>query len=295
MSLRHTILFLFLLTSFSAHAFELIMIQAVSDTRKTFITRNGLRKGVHVGMKGTFTAEDVSILARAVNVTGNFTQWSVVNQELTIPFEKGSIVTYYPATEYIWALAPESERKKYIKSEVPRMKRSWVFKGAISRGLSETVSDAPANTSKRGGFVGEIYHERDLYYNLAFDIGVRYEREIINYSGASFTTSRNLVIADLIYYFDGLRDYISGGRFFLSAGLGYGLSNTTTVGLEQSGPVSLLPAVRAGVSLPFSELWEFIFDSAFETLSTREEQKNGNIQTTNQTNFKVGFGLRRNF
>ncbi len=295
MNLRHTFFFVLLFVTFSAHAFELIMIQAVSESRKTFITRSGKRQGVQPGMTGTFTADDVSILAKAINVTGGFTQWQIINIDAILPFEKGAIVTYYPATEYIWALAPESERKKYIKSEVPRTKRSLVFKGALTRGLSESVSDAPANTSRRGGYLAEVYYEKDIYYNLAFDVGVRYEREVINYSGASLQTKRSLLIADLLYYFDGLRDYLSGGRIFLGAGAGYGLSNTSTVGLSQSGPVSLLPTVKAGLSLPFNDTWEFVTDTAFESLNTREEQEDGRIQTTTQTNFKVGFGLRRFF
>lgn len=295
MHLRHTIFLILLFTTVSAHAFELIMVQAISESRKTFITRNGKRQGIQPGMTGTFTAEDVSVLAKAINVTGGFTQWQIVNTDAILPFEKGAIITYYPATEYIWALAPESERRKYIKSEVPRTKRSLVFKGAISRGLSESVSDAPANTSRRGGYMAEVYYEKDLYFNLAFDIGLRYEREVINYDGASLQTKRSLAIVDLLYYFDGLRDYISGGRFFLGAGLGYGLSNTSTVGLSQSGPVSMIPTVKAGISLPFNDDWEFVSDAAFESLNTREEQESGRIQTTTQTNFKMGFGLRRFF
>lgn len=295
MHLRHTVFFILLFMSITAQAFELIMIQAVSDTKRTFITRNGKRQGVQVGMTGTFTAENFSILARAMNVTGNFTQWQILNSETVVPFEKGSIVTYYPATEYIWALAPESERRKYIKSEKPVFRKSWVFKGALTRGLSESVSDAPANTPRRGGFLGEVYFEKDFYENLAFDVGLRYEQEVVNYTGASLTTKRSLLIADLIYYMTFFREYISGGRFYLAAGLGYGLSNTTTTGLEQSGPVSLLPTVKAGVTLPFNETWEFLFDGAFESLNTRETQEGGRVQTTTQTNFKVGFGLRRFF
>jgi hypothetical protein len=295
MRLHHAILVLFLFVSISAHAFELIMVQAVSDTKKTFITRNGKRQGIQIGMTGTFTAEDVSILARAVNVTGGFTQWQIINQDAILPFEKGAIVTYYPATEYIWALAPESERKKYIKTEIPVFRRSVVFKGNLTRGLSESVSDAPANTSRRGGFAGEVYYEKDFYENLAFDAGLRYEREVINYTGASLVTKRNMAIVDLIYYFNGLRDYIAGGKFYIAAGIGYGLSNTSTVGLSQSGVVSLLPTVKAGINLPFNEEWEFLTDGAFESLSTREEQESGRVQTTTQTNFKVGFGLRKFF
>lgn len=294
MSFRRLLIFTFLLISFSANAFELIMIQSVSDTKRTFITRNGKRQGIIRGMTGTFTAEDISVLAKAVNVTGNFAQWELINQEAILPFEKGKIVTYYAANEYIWALAPESERKKYIKSEVPYIKRSWVFKGALTRGLSESVSDAPATTSNRGGFLGEVYYERDFYNSLAFDFGLRYEREVINYPGASLITRRSMAIADVIYYFDFMREYLKG-KFFIAGGLGYGLSNTTTVGLSQSGPVAMLPAVKLGLTLPFNETWEFITDGAFESLQTSEEQEDGRKQTTTQTNFKFGFGLRRYF
>ena len=277
-----------------AHAFELVTIQTVSETKKTFITRNGKRQGIIRGMTGTFTAENVSVLAKAVSVTGNFAQWQLINNEAILPFEKGAIVTYYAANEYLWALAPESERAKYIKSEIPSIKQSWVFKGALTRGIADSVSDAPASTSRRGGFMGEIYYERDIRGPLAFDLGLRYEREVINYAGASLITKRSLAIADIIYYFDFMRDYLKG-KFFLAGGLGYGLSNTSTVGLEQSGPVSLLPTVKIGLALPFNDDWQFITDSAFESLQTSEEQEDGTKQTTTQTNFKFGFGLRRYF
>jgi hypothetical protein len=288
------VLIFLLALSFTAHAFELIMIQSISETKKTFITRNGKRQGIIRGMTGTFTAEDISVLAKAVNVTGNFAQWELINKEAILPFEKGKIVTYYAANEYLWALAPESERKKYIKSEIPHSKRSWVFKGALTRGLSESVSDAPAATSNRGGFLGEIYYEKDIYESLAFDVGVRYEREVVAYPGASLVTRRQMLVADIIYYFDFMREYLKA-KYFIAGGLGYGLSNTATVGLTQSGPVAMLPTVRIGMTLPFDETWEFVTDGAFESLQTSEEQEDGNIQTTTQTNFKFGFGLRRYF
>lgn len=286
-------LFILLSISLSAHAFELVMIQAVSDSKKTFITRNGKREGIQQGMTGTFTAEDVSVLARAISVSGNFTQWQLINPDAIFPFEKGKIITYYAATEYLWALAPESERRKYIKSEIPVLKSSLIFKGSVSRGISETVSDAPANTPTRGSFMGEVYYEKDLIPNLSFDVGIRYEQEVINYTGASFLTRRNIAIVDLNYYFDFLKQYIAGSRLFLGAGFGYGLSQTSTTGLKQSGPISLLPTAKIGVALPLNPTWEFIFDGGFEAMTSREEQESGKIQTTTQTNFKLGFGLRK--
>lgn len=293
MNFRHLLLYFVLFTAFSAHAFELIMIQAVSDTKKTFITRNGKRQGVIRGMTGTFTAENVSVLAKAVSVTGNFTQWELINKEALLPFDKGAIVTYYAAEEYLWALTPETERRKYIKSLIPQLRQSWVFKGALTTRLNESVSDAPATTNRRGGFLGELYYERDFYGPFAFDVGFRYEREVINYTGATLITKRALLITDLLYYFD-VREYFNG-RIFIGAGVGYGLSNTSTTGNSQSGPVGILPTAKLGLTLPFTDDWEFVGEGALESIQTSEEQQEGRRQTTTQVNSKFGIGLRRFF
>ena len=293
MRLHHTFLILLLVLCTSAYGYELITIQAVSDTKKTFITRNGKRQGVTRGMTGTFTAQDFSILARALNVTGQFTQWEIINQDATLPFEKGTIVTWYPATEYLWALNPEKARQKYIKSTAILPRNSWVFKGSFSRGLSESVSGVPAAETRRGGYMGEVYFEKSFTRKLAFDVGFRYEQEVINYTGFSFNTSRSMLVTDLIYYLDAFQDLLNDGRFFLGAGFGYGLSNTSSNRLSQSGIVGMLPTVKTGISLPFNDEWEFIADAAFESLQTKEAQKSGLEQTTTQTNLKAGFGLRR--
>lgn len=293
MRLHHIIFTALLLVPGLARAYELIVIQAISETKKTFITRNGKRQGVIQGMTGTFTSENISVLAKAINVTGQFAQWEIINKEAIVPFEKGAMVTWYPAQEYLWALSPETERRKYIKSQAILSRQSFVFRGAVTRGLSESVSDVQASDPQRGGYLGEVYYERPITPHFSFDVGLRYEREVVNYTGVSLETQRNLAMANLIYYFDQLDDLLGGGKIFIAGGLGYGYSNTQTTGLSQSGPVALLPAVKLGLSLPFTDDWDFLLDTAFESLNTRETQEGGREQTTTQTNLKVGFGLRR--
>ncbi len=294
MRFHHTFILVLFLFSLSTSAFELIMIQAVSNSKKTFITRHGKRDGVTVGNTATFTAEDISILAKAVNITSNFTQWEIINENARLPFEKGAMVTYYPANEYIWALSTETERKKYIKSMIPTLKQSFTFKAGLSRGLSESVSDAPVASSRRGGIQAEVYYERDLSFNIAFDVGLRYDSEVLTVPNASYTTKRTMVVADILYYFDQLKDIIKG-EIFVGLGAGWGFSSTETVGLSQSGNAMLLPAVKLGLTLPFNETYEFILDTAFDTIETKESQEDGKVQSTNQTNAKVGIGLRKFF
>ncbi len=57
----------------------------------------------------------------------------------------------------------------------------------------------------------------------------------------------------------------------------------------------MLPGVKIGLDLPFSEEWTLLLDTGFESLQTSEEQGDGRKQSTTQTNFKAGFGLRRIF
>lgn len=289
----YLIFFLFYFSSF-AHAFELIMIQAVSDTKRTFITRHGKRQGVIKGTTGTFTADNVAVIAKAINVTGENTQWELTHSDAILPFEKGAIVTFYHSEEHIWALTTEQTRQKYIKSMNPDPRKSFIVKGAMSRGLSDSVSNAPASPSTRGSYIGEIYYEQDLYKGLAFDIGARYEKEIINYQGIAFTTRRNLLIADILYYFNTLQDILRG-KLFIALGIGYGVSTTATLGINQSGQVGLLPAARAGINYAINDDWGFVFEVGFESLQTKEVQFDGRDQTTTQTNFKTGIGLRRYF
>jgi hypothetical protein len=288
------LLFILLATSFQALAYELMTIQSVSSTKKTFITRNGKRQGLIRGMTATFTADDVSILAKLVNLSGNFSQWQIVNSEAIVPFENGSIVTYYAATEYLWALQPEKERSKMIKRRIEALRQSWLLKGAFTRGLSESVSETPSGNTKRGGYLAEAYYERDILYGLAFDVGYRYENEVVNYTGATYTTRRSMIIGDLLYYFNNLQDVLTG-RPYVGLGFGYGFSNTQSSAIAQSGPVALLPVAKVGITMPFNDDWEALFDASFESLQTAEKAGNGRSQTTTQTNFKGGFGLRRFF
>ena len=294
MRFHHTLILLLLLISSSAFAFELIMIQAVSNTKKTFVTRHGKRDGVTVGNTATFTAEDVSILAKAVSITSNFTQWEVINQNARFPFDKGAMVTYYPANEYVWALSTESERQKYIKSQIPKIQQSFTFRAGMSRGLSESTSDAPVSSSRRGGVQGEVYYERDLTHHVAFDVGFRYDSEVLTIPNASFTTKRAMVVADVLYYFDQLKDIIKGD-IYVGLGAGWGYSSTETIGLNQTGNAMLLPTAKLGVALPFNEDYEFLLDTSFDTIQTKETQEGGKVQSTNQTNAKLNIGLRKFF
>lgn len=295
MRFHHAIVFFILLVlSGSALAYELMIIQAVSRSEKTFITRNGKRQGIQPGHTATFTADNVSILARARTVTGSFTQWEAINDQVNIPFTKGEVVTFYPAKEYLWTLAPEEVRQKYIKSQLPPERQSFTFRGSFGRGISESVSDAPANAATRGFLGAEIFYEKDLGRHFAFDVGFRYDREAINYASSTYVTNRAILAFNLLYYFKVFSEYIPG-KFYIGLGSGIGQSATEVETLKQSGTVAVLPGFKLGLTYPFNYDWDFLIEAGVESLQTSEKQEGDFEQTTTQTNFRSGFGLRRYF
>ncbi|MFN8369641.1 MAG: hypothetical protein U0T83_03340 [Bacteriovoracaceae bacterium] len=106
----------FCLSLNSIIADELIVIQAVSSSKKKFITRNGKDKGISPGMSGTFITDDFSIIAVAKIVNRDLTLWQVKKKGALVPFKKGDYVTYSEAPEKVWALTKESLKENIDKN-----------------------------------------------------------------------------------------------------------------------------------------------------------------------------------
>ena len=173
-------------------------------------------------------------------------------------------------------------------------RKSVLIKTAITRGLSESTSDTQPGNSRRGGVLFETLYEKEIFEDVAFDIGLRYEKEIIQVPAASLTTQRALVVGDALYYIPGLEDLIKA-RIYLGLGVGYGQSSTSMPGATQSGIAKLLPTAKLGGSLPFNKSYHMIFEGAFETIQTEEKLPIGGTQTTNQSNLRLGIGIRKCF
>jgi hypothetical protein len=283
-----------LLLTLPAAAYELLVVQNVSSTQKSFVTRNGKRQGIIEGMTGTFIANDVAFHAKARTVTSQFTQWEMVNPGTRVPFNVGEIVTYHPAQEYIWALNPEAARQKVFEVSELKKRSSLLVKGASIRGINETVSGAPPQSSARTGYAIDAIYERLITKNVAWDAGLRYEYEVVNVSGGSLSTQRLLAMTDLLYYFNPL-EHFHDGRIYFGAGFGYGQSSTSSRGITQSGSAILMPSGKFGLTLPFNREWDFLTEVAFENLKTDEKLEVPGRQTTNQSNLRVGLGLKRFF
>ena len=276
-----------------AYSYELMVIQGVSKEKQTFITRGGKDKNILEGRNMTFTTDNVSLIAKAINVTREYTQWELKNDYTDVPFRKGEIVTMYATTEHLWALSPEKFRRKYIKSEIFKARNSLEAGFAISRSLSESVSEASSQDVQRGGFQFEGMFKGELSRYWAYGVGLRATRDVINTPSASLVNQRFVGLAEVRYYFDPLRDFYNG-KVGLSIGLGFGQSRTTTSGQTSFGDVLILPATKISLDIPLSARYEFGTFAAFESLRLDEGLADTSSQSTNFTHSKIGFLLRMN-
>ena len=69
-----------------AFGYELVIIQGLSTEKQTFITRGGKDQGVFQGENRTFTSDNVSVIAKAITVSREFTQWEIKNDFTEVPF-----------------------------------------------------------------------------------------------------------------------------------------------------------------------------------------------------------------
>lgn len=287
---------LVLLFCFKTFAYEEVFIQAVSNTKKTFVTRTGKRSGVFPGHLGTFLTPNVALVARAKTVTGEYTVWELENDMATVPFENGQIVTYQDAKEYAWTLMPIEQEIKLKRLYQKEQKWSGSLLGGFSKGISESVSgvNSTAIGTSRAGSLLEVYANYDLTTSFEGGFGLRSERELISTDIANLTTTRNMAIVDLKYLFPILTNFynsqIYGGFTF-----GFGRSTTSTGEYTQSGSVRLLPATKLGLKLPVTDEYWFLTEAAIDNLTTTEILSDGSNQTTNQSVGRFMVGVKRYF
>lgn len=282
-------LFFFQTILSSAMAYELVVIQGISKERQTFITRNnnsGDESEVFVGKRVTFTSENTSVIAKAREVTREFIQWDIENDFTETPFQRGSLVTMYDATEYLWTLTPEKIKRKFIRNRVFVPRRSLEYGFSLSSGLSESVTETLPDNSDRGGYHFDLVFRKQYSLNWAMAYGIRYDYEIVNLTNSSLTNQRFMGTLEARYYFDPMFDFYNA-QIGLGLGMGYGQSRTETPGLATFGNAFLLPSTRLAITFPIDRKSDVEFSGSFESFRLDEEQVDGSDQTTNLDSTRV--------
>lgn len=290
------LLALFLLLIQNAIAFELVVIQGLSKSKQTFITRNSnpnqTRHRVIKGQKATFTSQNVSLIAIAKTVSNEFVQWEIENNYTEVPFQRGEIVTKYDTTEHLWALTPEKIKTKYLKNNLYSPHRSLEAQFALSRGLSESTTIVDTQNIERGGLQAEASFRYEFNYQYTISYGLRYSRDIVNLLDTSIISTRLLAMVEGRYYFDPIEDF-HNIQIGLGLGLGFGQSRTVDSGEVTSGNVIILPTTKILVMYPINKEYEFETYGAFESVRIEESNADDVDRTTNLNQAKWGFLFRK--
>lgn len=281
-----------LLLSGYSFAFELVIIQGISRTNQTFITRTGKKDGINLGERGTFTAQNVSIIAKAISTSRDFTQWEIENDYTDVPFKKGDVVTYYDTTEYLWALAPEKVKRKYIKNQKYDLRESISIHTALTSALAESVSGVDDPNAVRNGISFELFYEKEISDQWSYGLGFRYTTETININSATFETMRFLGLGHIKYNFAPMKS-LYNSQFGFSMGAGYGQSQTNTSGLISSGTAKIVPSTKVTLSVPLDNLSQLMLESGIENINVTESFETGGSQTTNMSSLRVGISYKR--
>ena len=282
---------LFLLTTVIcqiSHAYELVMVQAVSNSKRSFATRNGKKDGIFLGQEATFTSEDVTIAAQAVEVSREFTQWEVKDPEAVVPFERHETVVLNTNMDATWYQIPLARIKPI------ELKRHLIAK----LGYSSTITESIDQTSSTEDTTRRAFHFTGLFHTpvnkkFYFGGGLRVDKETAETSTISVPTNRYFALLSIEYYLSRLE--YKQALLYIGAMVGIGRSTTTVAGSGQSGMAYLLPSVRMGLKFPLSETLSALGEVSFDNISMKEESNDGFVQSTTMVNGNLLFGLSYNF
>ncbi len=283
------------LYSLGALSYELLIVQGLSKTNQTFLTRNTfndqISHQVFEGQRATFTANNVSIIARAINVTQEFIQWEIINDYTDVPFRKGDIVTKYDTKEHLWALNPEEAKRRYMQTQLYRPRRSIEASFSIAQALSQSVTETDAQNVDRGGYQVEGTFRHEFSYRWALAYGIRYATDIINGPDSSIKNQQLLGIIEGRFYFDPMENFFNA-QVGLGIGFGFGQSYSTDPNQSISGNAVLIPSSKLSLMLPINKEYDMEIVGAFESIRLEETNADGVDQTTNLTQTKIGLLFR---
>ncbi len=280
---------------------ELLIIQSVSNTQKTFVIRKGKAEGVLVNQESLFTSEKFSLSARVIEVTRDYSLWQISDTRATVPFQKGETVNYTNTIENLYTeipllrfdpkeLAKEAREKNKIAELRPE---NWLLRGNLSYTLAESVTDTSGNLdSSRSGINLEAQKLWSLTPKMSIGAGLRYDQENTSIAdpNVDIPTTRVFITGDYIYHFDYIgetRDHI-----YMALGIGLGQSSTDVDGTVSSGLATLLPSVRLGYQMALSSGISMVVETVAEAISANESFEDGTTQKTNLVNAKLAIGLK---
>ncbi|OFZ72254.1 MAG: hypothetical protein A2451_01080 [Bdellovibrionales bacterium RIFOXYC2_FULL_39_8] len=292
--------FLFTLPFFKAAAYELVIIQNVSQSGRSFVLHKGKIDGILPGQEAMFTSPKFSFIAQAKEVSRYYSVWQMPNEYSTVPFHKHQYVTMSNNKDAIWqsvnTLSNQIDRiidKKVAQDKFQVARDAFIIRATISRAVDESTSSTGANkTELRTGMQLEAFYENNFFRLIEVGIGLRYDEENakIRDPALIIPTTRTLALLEFTYHFSPFTK--SQKSFYGTIGGGVGRSNTTIASTTTQGVVTLLPYARIGLLMPMNKEVAFVAELAAEAISMKEYFEDNSTQDTNIINSKLSFGIR---
>jgi hypothetical protein len=278
---------------------EVIIIQAVSTSKKTFVIRKGMKDGLSVGDRSLFSTKTESIVAQVVELNGEFSVWKPVGRYAYAPFAPKQFVNYSRTVESIWLKISKVNELINVKTleelaeSASLKKNKYGFKVNFSKSLSDSITQTDgAQVTSRNGVHFELLRNWKLTYPFMASLGLRYdqESEVIESPSIIITSRRYIGFGEVSYKF--LASHKNPSKYYylgLSGGLGY--IQTNILDKTTTGYVALFPGLKLGRNAPINADYNYLMELGTESLFSREKFDDNQVQTYNIINIKLSFGL----
>lgn len=314
MNLKISLLFLAGISLFSAPSFsqekevskldyqpqqELVVIQAVSSTGRTFVIGKGTQDGIQAGQMSLFQSTHFSLRAVAATTSRLNSQWKMLTPQATLPFSRGEIITFTNALA-----APLSGQNQAISPHSPigKSREMGENKLVIMAGLKQTLkqsTEAPTSTSTvatsdegtRSGYHLEVGY--NFWANDFFTLGprLRFDSEVEKGDFVNQSTTRRLAILDICYHFHSFA--VEDSYYYFSLYAGVGDVQTNIEEESKSGNTLLLPGLRLGKLFPIGKGdWSLAGELGVEAINSSESFEGEIANDTALINVQVSLGIQ---
>lgn len=183
-----------------ALCWQLVIIQTISQTGKTFVTRTGKVNGFTEGIEGSFTTKNSAVNARAIKVTRDYTVWRLLDVDAVTPFRKGQTVTFNYSTEAIWLEVPNGERiAQAKKKKIMQRKEEESFLPKYKDPNVEVKPDGESQyvyDKEKEDFAQQTVHKSAIVAKGLLGLGLS---ESVSGVSAETSGSRSQLQGELIY------------------------------------------------------------------------------------------------
>lgn len=298
MNFRLVILIFAIFACLAAKADELLIVQAVSTSGKTFAIPRGSKNDIAVGQKSLFSSKTYSIMAQAIEVSQEFSLWKISKENSSVPFKKGEFINYSRYTNEVWSKISElkgiyKERDRAKEAEIKLNPYYLSAKLGLTTSFSENVSNTSTETNNsRSGYQLEFQVHKSIKQNMEMAFGLRIDQDSYTNKEPSVkvNSKRYFGIAEFTYHAEKFEK--SKGNIYAALGTGYGLSETEIHTSTASGEAFILPYVKMGYLHPLTESTRLVVELQIESITANEKYASGIDQKTSIINTRFSTGIK---